>query len=408
MLGLIFTLTVIAAGVYITDALNFSNSVLSKTFKDYSGNNSHALENSEPFSILLMGVDTGTHARESVWEGNSDSMILVTVNPKTKTTTMTSLERDILIDIDGKKETFQAKLNAAYANGGAELAIKTVQKLLDIKVDYYMQINMQGLVDLVEAVGGITVTNHFDFPISIEEQEPDYTATVEPGTHKINGDQALVYSRMRYQDPDGDYGRQRRQREVIQKVLNKLLNLNSVSSYRSILSAISKNMQTDIALSTKTIPTLLPYRETVANIKEYQLKGEDATLSDGGSYQIVTKNHLLKVQNQIKEQLGLKQGTLNNLKTTAILYEDMYGIELEDDEGELKEDTTIADEMLTSEIETSEEVPVVQETPAQTIIEQTAPQTYFNTTTAVYYTESQYVVTEAVTVPVVTSPALGY
>ena len=132
---------------------------------------------------------------------------------------MMSLERDILTQIDEKGETTEAKLNAAYAYGGAELAIATIEKLMNIHIDRYVMINMQGLVQLVDAVGGIEVNNTFDFPISIEENEPEYTATVEPGKHLINGDQALVYARMRYQDPEGDYGRQKRQREVIRKVV---------------------------------------------------------------------------------------------------------------------------------------------------------------------------------------------
>ncbi|MCC9855746.1 LCP family protein, partial [Streptococcus agalactiae] len=190
-------------------------------------------------------------------------------------------------------------------------------------VDYFMQINMQGLVDLVNAVGGITVTNKFDFPISIAANEPEYKAVVEPGTHKINGEQALVYSRMRYDDPEGDYGRQKRQREVIQKVLKKILALNSISSYKKILSAVSNNMQTNIEISSKTIPNLLAYKDSLEHIKSYQLKGEDATLSDGGSYQILTKKHLLAVQNRIKKELDKKRS--KTLKTSAILYEDYYG-----------------------------------------------------------------------------------
>ena len=71
-------------------------------------------------------------------------MILVTVNPKTKKTTMTSLERDLLTDIEGSGE---AKLNSAYAEGGADLAISTIQKVLDIDIDYYALINMQGMID---------------------------------------------------------------------------------------------------------------------------------------------------------------------------------------------------------------------------------------------------------------------
>lgn len=328
MLLAILGLSIGAAAVYLSTAYNFSTNELSKTFKDYGTNTtkSHAIEQKKPFSILLMGVDTGSNERKSKWEGNSDSMILVTINPETKETTMTSLERDILIKLSGPKSNdmtgVEAKLNAAYAAGGTKMAMMTIQDLLDIKIDNYMQINMQGLVDLVDAVGGITVTNKFDFPISIEEHEPEYTATVQPGTHKVNGEQALVYSRMRYDDPEGDYGRQKRQREVITKVVKKVLALDSVASYKKILSAISNNMQTDIEISSKTIPSLLGYADAVKNIKSYQLKGEDATL-DSGSYQIVTSEHLLTVQNRIKKQLGLK--TSSHIKTTAVLYEKLYG-----------------------------------------------------------------------------------
>lgn len=331
MMTLIITTTIVAIGVYLGSAYIFSSDALSKTFKNYDdGKTSEAIDKTEPFSILLMGVDTGTQERQSTWEGNSDSMILVTVNPKTKKTTMTSLERDIMVVLKGPKSNDQtgerAKLNAAYAAGGAEMAMMTVEEMLDIDIDYYMQINMQGLMDLVDAVDGITVTNHFDFPISISQNEPDYTATVEPGTHRINGEQALVYSRMRYDDPEGDYGRQKRQREVIQKVMRKVLQLgNSVTSYKKILLAVSGNMQTDILINNATIPSLFKYIDTVQHVKEYQLRGEDATV-DGGSYQIPTAETILKTQNTIKKQLGKRKGTLENLKTNVITYEELYGL----------------------------------------------------------------------------------
>ncbi|MGZ7236572.1 LCP family protein, partial [Streptococcus pyogenes] len=79
-----------------------------------------------------------------------------------------------------------------------------------------------GLRSLVDALGGITVNNTLGFTISIEAQEPAYRATIDPGQHLINGDQALVYARMRYDDPEGDVGRQKRQREVIGAVVQKL------------------------------------------------------------------------------------------------------------------------------------------------------------------------------------------
>lgn len=321
----ILATTVIAFFIYTRNVLNFSNSQLGKTFKQY-GKNSSAIEQTKPFSILLMGVDTGDSQRKETWEGNSDTMILVTVNPKTKETTMTSLERDVLVNLADKSgDEEQAKLNAAYANGGTKEALSVIGKLLDNDIDYYMQVNMQGLVDLVDAVGGIKVTNNFDFPISIEENEPEYTAKVEPGTHHINGNQALVYARMRYDDPEGDYGRQKRQREVIQKVVAKLLDMgSSVSNYQKILKAVSKNMQTDIDLSTNNLPNLLGYQDAISNVKTYQLKGTDANIN-GGSYQLADADGLLKIQNRIKKQLGLKENSKKDLKTNAILYEDFYG-----------------------------------------------------------------------------------
>ncbi|MEW4355192.1 LCP family protein [Streptococcus pneumoniae] len=322
MLVSVLLVTIAGVGVYGFTIYNQSTDTLSKTYKSF-GNETDVISATEPLTLLLMGVDTGTGSRVDQWEGNSDSMLLVTVNPKTGKTVMMSLERDILTKIKEDGETVEAKLNAAYANGGAKLAISTIQDLMNIHVDRYIMINMQGLVQLVDAVGGIDVVNSFDFPISIEEQEPEYTATINPGKQHINGDQALVYARMRYQDPEGDYGRQKRQREVIQKVVRKVLSLNSISHYQAILKAVSDNMQTNVELSSRSIPKLLGYQDAFKHIETQQLRGEDATLPDGGSYQVVTEDHLLEMQNILRKSLGLE--TLTALKTNAVLYEDLYG-----------------------------------------------------------------------------------
>ena len=314
----LLVVTTAGIGTYVWTIYGQSTDELSKTYKGL-GNETDVISATKPMTILLMGVDTGSGSREDTWVGNSDTMILLSVNPKTKKTVMMSLERDILTQIDENGQTVEAKLNAAYATGGAELAISTIEGLMNIHIDRYMMINMQGLVQLVDAVGGIEVNNTFDFPISIEDNEPEYTAKVEPGKQTINGDQALVYARMRYQDPEGDYGRQKRQREVIKKVLS----LNSVSHYQAILKAVSSNMQTNIALDSKSIPQLLGYQDAFKNIKSEQLRGEDATLPDGGSYQLVTSEHLLSMQNLIRKSLGLD--TVKSLKTNAVLYEDIMG-----------------------------------------------------------------------------------
>ena len=312
----LLAVTTIGLGAYGLTILNQSTNSLSKTYKGIGDENNVIAEN-KPMTILLMGVDTGSGSREDQWVGNSDTMILVTVNPQTRETTIMSLERDILTNITQDGETVQAKLNAAYAQGGAELAIKTIQDLMNIHIDRYAIINMKGLVQLVDKVGGITVNNPFDFDISIEENEPEYTAKIPPGRQEIDGEQALVYSRMRYQDPEGDYGRQKRQREVIEKIIKKVLTLDGLSNYQGIIEAVSDNMQTNISLDTNSLMQLMGYRDALKNIRMEQLKGEDATLADGGSYQIVTSEHLLKMQNILRKSLGLSP--VSKLKTSAVL-----------------------------------------------------------------------------------------
>lgn len=275
-----------------------------------------AIEKLKPMTILLMGVDTASAQRPDDWEGNSDSMILVTINPETKKTTMTSLERDLRTDIEGLGSV---KLNAAYAGGGADLAISTIQKMLDLKIDYYALINMRGLIDLVDTLGGVEVENNFDFPIAIQGDEPESQVEIAPGKHVINGQQALVYSRMRYEDPDGDYGRQRRQREVIQKILGKLLTFDSINKYNSVLDVVSKNVKTNIKLSdTAVLNYLLKYKESAKDITSYQLAGE-GDMIDGVSYQIASKQDILEAQNRIRRELGQKEVEESNLKTNLLL-----------------------------------------------------------------------------------------
>ena len=216
----------------------------------------------------------------------------------------------------------EAKLNAAYATGGAELAISTIQKMMNIHIDRYVMVNMHGLQEMVDAVGGITVNNTLGFPIYIQDQEPFNTISIGVGEQKLNGEEALVYSRMRYQDPEGDYGRQKRQREVIQKIVEKILSLNSVSHYQEILKALSDNMQTNIEITTSTIPQLMGYQDSFKNIESQQLRGEDAMLQ-GGSYQIVTTAHILEMQNILRRSLG--QPEVTKLETNAVLYENING-----------------------------------------------------------------------------------
>ncbi|MEG3250332.1 LCP family protein [Streptococcus suis] len=321
-------LTLGAGLIYGASLLNFSTGTISKTYKQLDGEEEITpIDATEPLTILLMGVDMDQATRGGDWEGGrSDSMILVTVNPKTKETSMMSLTRDIMVEIaeaNGESSGTVEKLNHSYSYGQAPMAIATIEKMMDITIDRYIEINMDGLVELVDAVGGIEVNNTLGFPISISEHEPAYTSIVQPGQQLVNGDQALVYARMRYDDPEGDIGRQRRQREVITAIIKKLLQLDGLTQYKKILTAISNNMRTNIEISPATIPSLLGYKDSVSKLNSYQLRGVDQMV-DEIYYQLPTSEHLLEMQNILKKSIGLEEKT--DLVTNVKVYEGQMGL----------------------------------------------------------------------------------
>ncbi|HEL2041177.1 TPA: LCP family protein [Streptococcus suis] len=321
-------LTLGAGLIYGASLLNFSTGTISKTYKQLDGEKEITpIDATEPLTILLMGVDMDQATRGGDWEGGrSDSMILVTVNPKTKETNMMSLTRDIMVEIaeaNGESSGTVEKLNHSYSYGQAPMAIATIEKMMDINIDRYIEINMDGLIELVDAVGGIEVNNTLGFPISISEHEPAYTSIVQPGKQLVNGDQALVYARMRYDDPEGDIGRQRRQREVITAIIKKLLQLDGLTQYKKILTAISNNMRTNIEISPATIPSLLGYKDSVSKLNSYQLRGVDQMV-DEIYYQLPTSTHLLEMQNILKKSIGLEENT--DLVTNVKVYEGQMGL----------------------------------------------------------------------------------
>ncbi|WP_032511651.1 LCP family protein [Streptococcus suis] len=321
-------LTLGAGLIYGASLLNFSTGTISKTYKQLDGEEEITpIDATEPLTILLMGVDMDQATRGGDWEGGrSDSMILVTVNPKTKETNMMSLTRDIMVEIaeaNGESSGTVEKLNHSYSYGQAPMAIATIEKMMDINIDRYIEINMDGLVELVDAVGGIEVNNTLGFPISISEHEPAYTSIVQPGQQLVNGDQALVYARMRYDDPEGDIGRQRRQREVITAIIKKLLQLDGLTQYKKILTAISNNMRTNIEISPATIPSLLGYKDSVSKLNSYQLRGVDQMVNEI-YYQLPTSEHLLEMQNILKKSIGLEEKT--DLVTNVKVYEGQMGL----------------------------------------------------------------------------------
>lgn len=243
----------------------------------------------EPFSVLLMGIDTGDFGR--VDDGRSDVMMVVTVNPNTKRTTITSIPRDTLTNISGYGT--EDKINHAYAFGGVAMAVNTVQELLDVPIDFTVSVNMQGFADIVNAVGGVTIS-----PTDTFTQDGYQFYEGQPTV--MDGTMALAYSRNRY-DTGGDYGRQGRQRQLIDGILHSALGFSTLVNYNEILASLEGNVQTDITFNDMT-SILQHYRGALSTIQNYQLSGS-GTMIDGVYYEILDPSSLEEIKQQIQTEL---------------------------------------------------------------------------------------------------------
>ncbi|WP_137663711.1 LCP family glycopolymer transferase [Enterococcus hulanensis] len=288
LLTIILAIVVIGAKMYY-DVKNTADDAYETVKRSGFEKRQVNLSEQDPFSILLLGVDTGALGRTE--QGRSDTMMVATVNPSTDESLLVSLPRDTYAEIVGHNT--QDKINHAYAFGGAAMSMDTVEKLLDIPISHYITINMEGIEALVDAVGGIEVNNPFEFTYE--------GTTFSKGNQQLDGELALKYSRMRYDDPNGDYGRQARQRQIISGIAKKVLSTKGLTNYQSILTTMGENVKTDLSFT--DMRTLMgDYRAAFGDIKSDQMKGE-GFMQDGVSYQRIDPTELKRVQDELKKQL---------------------------------------------------------------------------------------------------------
>jgi polyisoprenyl-teichoic acid--peptidoglycan teichoic acid transferase len=250
------------------------------------------LDKREPFSILMLGVDE--RAGDA---GRSDTIIVLTVNPQKDSVKMLSIPRDMRTEIVGKG--IEDKINHAYAFGRVEMSMDTVEKFLDIPIDYYVKANMEGFRDIVDAVGGIKVNNNMEFSSG--------KSHFAVGEVNLTGEEALAYVRMRKEDPDGDYGRQRRQRQVIQGITNKAASLGSITKLDDIFTALSENVKTNITFN-EMVDIQKNYKSAAKNVEQLSLQNvSKGTKIDGIYYLTISEEEKQNVQGILREHLKVPQ-----------------------------------------------------------------------------------------------------
>ena len=224
----------------------------------------------EPFTILLMGIDSTEETLAKNAIANGDTLILITFNPKTLNATMLSIPRDSYVPIacwSGKPEN---KITHAAAYGN-DCMINTIENYFDVNIDYYAKMNFKGLVKLVNAVGGVEV----DVPKTLctDDSGRMKIVCIQPGRQVLMGEEALVYARNRKQLADGVFGRDAHQQEIIKALINKMKDVRDVSKFMEILNAISANLDTN--LTTKQI---LSFYNVAKDIVKKSLSSEEAEL----------------------------------------------------------------------------------------------------------------------------------
>ncbi|WP_368646154.1 LCP family protein [Alkalibacterium putridalgicola] len=299
---LFFMLILTLAGGYVAwQVWDDLQSTTDEMYEDVEGQEQHVSretkpvvvdDGEDPFSVLIMGVDQGDFGRDA--QGRSDTMMLLTINPNTEKTSIVSIPRDTYTEIIGRG--FKDKINHAYAFGGTSMAVNTVQNLLDVPVDYYVSVNMESMQQIIDAVGGITITP----PLSFSHSGNSF---VEGQPTHMSGSQALSYSRMRYDDPNGDYGRQHRQRQVIESTMNSIASVDSIRNYSAILGTMSNSMKTNMSFD-DMVDMFNKYRGAVSNIEQVQLSGTGKMIS-GVYYEMIPDDEINRVHTHLKSELEL-------------------------------------------------------------------------------------------------------
>ena len=293
--GIILLILIVGGGVYaftVYNSLKTAVETMNEPIKQTQSDKRVepiAVKNKDPFSVLMLGVDERTGDK-----GRSDTMIVLTVNPNTNSVKMLSIPRDTRTEIVGKGKV--DKINHAYAFGGVQMSVDTVENFLNIPIDYYMKVNMEGFSDIVDAVGGITVQNDLDFSYDGYH--------FAKGPVQLDGKKALAFTRMRHEDPRGDFGRQERQRQIIQGVIKEGASVSSLTNYQNIFNAIGKNVKTNLTFD-EMVDIQKNYKSAGSNITQMEIK-ETGTKIGGIYYGLVSDAEKQRLQNELRAQLELK------------------------------------------------------------------------------------------------------
>lgn len=319
ILGIVIV-AVLAVGVYATNLYLKAGEAADKAFEENDRDKSDLREEVidpkyDHVSILLLGVDENDKRKERE-VARTDAIVLATINRNTNSVKLLSIPRDSLVYIPQVER--EDKINHAHAFGeaalnryengeefdyrpsGSRAVIDTVENLLDIPVDYYVKLNFNAFVGVVDALGGISADVPYEFTESNSEDKRD-SIHLMPGEQVLDGEEALALARTRKQD--SDYMRGQRQLQIVNSIIDKAMSVGSIFKYDDIIEVLGDNASTNMEFKDmKSIATVA--KKGKIDVDQIQLEGEDYWPEDV-YYWVLDDESLNSTKKELREHLEL-------------------------------------------------------------------------------------------------------
>lgn len=229
-----------------------------------------ASEDPRAVNVLLMGLDGGKDEQEEGVQ-RADTLMLARMYPETGRVRLLSIPRDLYVESAGEQGE-KGRINSAYAYGGAEASVETVEGLTGIPVDHYVAADFEGFEKAVDALGGVEV--------KVDKEYLSHRG-IPPGEQVLSGKEALLYARYR-KTPKGDLGRIQRQQKLLEALRSKVVSWDSLGNSPEIIRTLNEHVETDMgAAQMASLGRTLVQSGGDGGLESYQLRGKHVTLSDG-------------------------------------------------------------------------------------------------------------------------------
>lgn len=296
-------IVILGAGIYSMYLYSKADSAISKSHDNIDRDKSDLRDDYvdpkfDSVSVLLMGVDS-SEKRGSDNEARTDALLVATLNKEKKSIKLLSIPRDTYVYVP--EVGYETKINHAHAYGGPRSTIETIENELNIPIDYYVRVNFEAFMDVVDALDGITV----DVPYELKEQDSKDKADaihLMPGKQKLNGEEALALARTRKADTDVERGK--RQQEIIKALVQRSLSLQSVLKFDEVIDAIGDNMTTNMTFS--ELKSFVGYLSHGKNLEIETLNIDGYDYHPNGTYYWMFDDYsLAKTINELENHLDM-------------------------------------------------------------------------------------------------------